>query len=108
MQKPLFGPSGNSEEFYESKLTSTIQAPKWLKEQGLDAFEYSFGRGYIMSSQTAKDIGEEFRKNGIALSLHAPYYINFASQDEVLLGKTMGYIVSGQAYFPSWLCGQNG
>lgn len=95
MQKPLFGPSGNSEEFYERKLTSTIQAPKWLKEQGLDAFEYSFGRGYIMSSQTAKDIGEEFRKNGIALSLHAPYYINFASQDEVLLGKTMGYIVTG-------------
>lgn len=95
MQKALFGPSGNSEEFYANNFKSTLQAPKWLQEQGLDAFEYSFGKGYIMNSETAKTLGEEFKKYNISLSLHAPYYINFASTDEILLGKTMGYIVTG-------------
>ena len=92
---PLFGPSGNSEEFYASNLTSTIQAPQWLKSQGLDAFEYSFGRGYIMSSETAKQLGEEFKKYGIALSIHAPYFINFATPDDLLLEKSKGYISTG-------------
>ena len=91
----LFGPSGNSESFFAEGNKTTLQAPQWVKERGLDAFEYSFGRGYIMPTETAKKIGEEFKKYDIKLSLHAPYFINFASPDEVLLGKTRGYITTG-------------
>lgn len=95
VKEALFGPSGNSKQFYEEGYKTTLQAPKWLKEQGLDAFEYSFGRGYIMPSETAKKLGEEFNQQGIKLSLHAPYFINFASPDDVLLAKTRGYITTG-------------
>lgn len=92
--QPLFGPSGNSENFYlEHK--ETLQAPKYVREYGLDAYEYSFGRGYMMSSATAQKIGEEFKKEGIKLSLHAPYYINFANPDPELFSKTCGYITTG-------------
>ena len=91
----LFGPSGNSESFYAEGNESTLQAGKWLKDKGLDLFEYSFGRGYRMNFETAKLIGDEFAKHQIEISLHAPYFINFATEDPVLLGKTYGYITTG-------------
>jgi len=90
-----FGPAGNSESFYAEGHKETLEAPKWLKERGLDAFEYSFGKGYILSSDKAIKIGEEFKKEGISLSLHAPYFINFANPDEEMYEKTKGYIRTG-------------
>lgn len=32
-----FGPSGNSESFYNEGYKSSLQMPKWLKEKGLDS-----------------------------------------------------------------------
>lgn len=93
-----FGPAGNSISFYEEGNTKTIQAPKWVKEKGLDAFEYSFGKGYTLSADTAKLIGNEFNKYGIALSLHAPYFINFANPSEEMFEKTKNYIRNGIKY----------
>ena len=90
-----FGPSGNSNSFYEEGYKQTLQAPKWLKAKGLNAFEYSFGKGYILSSEMAIKIGQEFKKEGVALSLHAPYYINFANPSEEMYEKTKGYIRTG-------------
>lgn len=90
-----FGPAGNSNSFYNEGFKTTLETPKWLKNRGLDAFEYSFGKGYMMSSETAKQIGDEFKKQGIALSLHAPYFINFANPSEEMLEKTKGYIRTG-------------
>ncbi len=90
-----FGPSGNSVSFYEEGHKKTLEAPKWLKERNLDAFEYSFGKGYILSSESAKQIGDEFKKEGIAMSIHAPYFINFANPSEEMYEKTKGYIRTG-------------
>ena len=90
-----FGPSGNSESFYSEGFKSTLETPKWVKNRGLDAFEYSFGKGYILSSETAKAIGEAFKKEGITLSLHAPYFINFANPSEEMYEKTKSYIRKG-------------
>jgi len=36
-----------------------------------------------MSIATAKQVGEEAKKSGIKLSIHAPYYINLASTDKI-------------------------
>lgn len=77
-----FGPSGNSLSFYDQGYTSTKQAPKWLYEMGLDAFEYSFGKGVRINENTAIDIGASMAEYGMAMSLHAPYYINFATMEE--------------------------
>lgn len=52
-----FGPSGNSESFYNEGHKSTVEAPKWVKERGLDIYEYSFGKGVLMGENTAKLIG---------------------------------------------------
>ena len=51
----LFGPSGGGEEFYNAGNKSILEIPKWIKEYGLDAFEYSFGHGYQMSEEKAKE-----------------------------------------------------
>lgn len=102
MEKILFGPAGNSQSFYDQGHSSTMEAPKWLAEQGadkfsggLDLFEYSFGQGYRMSAETAEKLGEEFKKFGIEVSLHAPYFINFANPDELMYEKSLGYVKTG-------------
>ena len=95
MSKVLFGPSGNSESFFSDGHSSTIEAPAWVKSKGLELFEYSFGQGYRMSSDTAVKIGNEFKKEGIELSVHAPYFINFANPDDEMYAKTIGYITTG-------------
>ncbi len=76
-----FGPAGNSQSFYNEGFKHTKQAAAWLKERGLNAFEYSFGRGVRLKEETGRDIAAEFDANGIAMSVHAPYYINFCTDD---------------------------
>ena len=39
-----FGPSGNSEAFALAGYSTGEQAADWVKNMGLDCFEYSFGR----------------------------------------------------------------
>lgn len=77
-----FGPSGLCEQFISNGLSKTIQAANWVMNNGLDCFEYSFGRGVLIKSDTAKVLGEEFRKCGVEISVHAPYYINLATAEE--------------------------
>ena len=102
MSKVLFGPSGNSESFYAEGHKGTIETPKWLKDKKLDLFEYSFGRGYTMKTDMAQKLGEEFKKYDIELSLHAPYFINFANPDEEMFQKTIGYIKTGIKFMHSF------
>ncbi len=87
----LFGPSGNSQSFYDEGHKSTAEAPDWLKERGLDAFEYSFGRGVRIKEDTAREIGNGFAAQGIVMSVHAPFYINLASTDEEKKKNTLRY-----------------
>lgn len=81
MGKALFGPAGNSEAFYEEGHKHTYEAPEWLNKMGLDAFEYSFGRGARLKSDTGAKIKEQAGVYGIAMSVHAPYYINLANDE---------------------------
>lgn len=102
MERTLFGPAGNSLSFYDEKYKTTLDTPQWLAKQGadkfeggLDIFEYSFGQGYRMSRETAEKFGKEFKKYNIEMSLHAPYFINFANPDPVMYEKSLGYIRTG-------------
>lgn len=89
-----FGPSGNSNSFYQRGFSSTSDTPKYLYDRGLDAFEYSFGRGTNLTVERAAAFGKEFNKYNIEVSVHAPYYINFANDDEQMINKSVGYILS--------------
>ena len=88
-----FGPSGNSESFYAEGYAHTEQAAKFVKEKGLDCFEYSFGRGVRITEEKAIAIGEAFQREEIEISVHAPYFINFANPDDEMAAKSYGYVL---------------
>lgn len=84
-----FGPAGNAEDF---PYRSSARAPGWLRELGLDCYEYQCGKGVHVGAETAREVGKAAAEHGIALSLHAPYFINLANPDPASLEKTVGYI----------------
>ena len=88
-----FGPSGNSDSFYEQGYKSSVQMPAWLCTLGLTAYEYQCSKGVNVGEATARKIGEEASKNNIFLSIHAPYYINMASREEEKRVNSKRYII---------------
>jgi deoxyribonuclease-4 len=89
-----FGPSGNSEKFYKDGNKKSHQMPQWLNEMGLNAYEYQCNKGTNIKKQTAQQIGEEAKKYNIRMSIHAPYYINLSSRDEVKRKNSIQYILN--------------
>lgn len=90
---PKFGPAGNSDSF-SAKHKSSLDAPGWLRELGLDCYEYQCGKGVRVSHETALALEERAKNANISLSLHAPYFINLANPDPESLAKTTGYILA--------------
>ena len=88
-----FGPSGNCESFYAEGYNHTEEAAAFVKNRGLDCFEYSFGRGVRMSEDKAISIGEAFKAADVEISVHAPYFINFANPDDEMAAKSYGYVL---------------
>ena len=68
------GPAGSSG-------FGTLEGIKFAKEKGLQAMEVEFVRGVKMKNELAKEAGKVAKELGIELSIHAPYYINLASDD---------------------------
>ena len=89
-----FGPSGNCQRFYDEGHVSTVDAPKWCAEMGLNAYEYSFGRGINVSDAKAAAIGALANNFDVAISVHAPYYINFANPDDAMAEKSYAYVIN--------------
>jgi len=89
---PKFGPAGNSDSFYKAGYKRTYEAFSWLCEIGLDAYEYQAGNGVRGSEESFRTIGAEAKKHGIALSLHAPYYISLSSVSLETRLKSIDYI----------------
>ena len=96
-----FGPAGNSDAF-SAVHKSSLAAPQWIAEQGLDCYEYQCGKGVHVGEDTARKVGENAVEAGISLSLHAPYFINLANPDPEALKKTVGYI-TGAWLVASWM-----
>ena len=89
-----FGPSGNSTSFFDEGFSKSEESALWTKQRGLDCFEYSFGRGVNLSRATAQKIGEAFKKCDVELSVHAPYFINFANPDDEMAEKSYNYVLT--------------
>ena len=86
MKKALFGPGGNSEAFRAAGYKSTLDAPLWIKEIGLDAYEYEAGQGLSASAEMLRSIGAEARLCGVKMSYHTPYFISLSG---VILEKRL-------------------
>lgn len=95
MNKATFGVAGNPERFYDEGKKHTHEAPAWLVENGLDAYEYQAGRGYQAGEESLRKVGEEARRHGILLSLHTPYFISLSSVEPEKRDNSVGYIKTG-------------
>ena len=89
-----FGPSGNSQSFFDEGHEHTLEMPAWLSKRNLDIFEYSFGRGVMVPSETAKKIGQEASKYNIEITAHAPYFINYAGTDPEKMEKSYDHLIN--------------
>ena len=89
-----FGPAGNAQSFAEAGFKATVDAPRWLHEMGLNAYEYQCGRGVNIGEETARKIAVQAALHDIAMSLHAPYYINLSNRDEERVQKNIGYVLA--------------
>ena len=47
-----FGTAGNPDGFYQAGKKQSKDMPPWLREQGLEAYEYQCGKGVTAVSYT--------------------------------------------------------
>ena len=82
---PRFGPAGVP-PIFRIMGASLSDVPRFLREEGLDAFEYQavrWGQKPQVKKEDAEKLGLEARKNDVLLSLHGSYFINFCGKKEV-------------------------
>ncbi len=75
MRNIRIGPGGTGGFGYEEGL-------KKINSLGLTALECELTHGINISNATAKVVGELAKKLNISLSVHAPYFINLASEEK--------------------------
>ncbi len=83
--KVKFGPAGAG--------TSSVEGLGEVAKLGLDAVEVPFTYGVRMSNKTAKEVGKAAKKVKLNLSIHAPYYINLASEEKEKITASMKRIL---------------
>jgi len=75
----LFGTAGIP---HASGDRSSVGGVKAIKGLGLDAMEVQFVRGVKMGEAKAREVAAVSKALDVALSVHAPYYINLNSEDK--------------------------
>lgn len=84
--RPRFGPAGVPTAFRELKRPIE-EVPKFLKKEGLSAFEYQavrWGPKPQMKKETAEKLGLNATQHDIWLSLHGSYFINLCGKVETV------------------------
>jgi deoxyribonuclease-4 len=69
------GPAGSSG-------LGNLKGVNRVAEMGLDCMEVEFTYGVRMDPKSAQEVGALAREKGVLLSVHAPYYINLASEEK--------------------------
>lgn len=88
----FFGPGGNSQAFYNAGFKSTIDAPRFVRSIGLNAYEYEAGNGIAASLETLYKIGKAAKEQGIKMSFHTPYFISLSGVEQEKRLKSIKYI----------------
>ena len=91
-KQAVFGPGGNSESFYAAGYKATVQAPRFLSELGLGAYEFEAGNGLTAGAATLSAIGEQAKIHGIRMSFHTPYFISLSGIEPEKRLKSIEYI----------------
>jgi len=96
----LFGTGGIPRS---TKGKSSVSGIKRIRELSLDCMELEFVQGVRMGEKGARDVLEVALKKNVALSVHAPYYINLNSYDKEKIKASLERIY--QAARIGSLCG---
>ena len=99
-----FGPAGQ-DEIFPTIHRSTLDMPAYLAAKGLSAFEYQCGHGVRVGEAAAAALGAKAKEYGVAVSLHAPYYISLSSEDEEKRLNSLTYILES-ARAVCWMGGE--
>lgn len=78
MAELLFGTAGVP---LSSEQPSTVSGIARIRELGLGGMELEFVQGVRMSEATASEVAAAARENGVRLSAHGPYFMNFNSHE---------------------------
>lgn len=78
---------------YHVKGGGTQAGIRYLAAAGLDAMEVAFVRNVYMTPASAAECGAVARECDVALSIHAPYYINLTSKSEATREKSKDWIL---------------
>ena len=74
----LFGTAGIP---HSAKSSDTISGVERIAELGLGCMEIEFVRGVKMGESSARQVAEVAAREGVKLSAHAPYYMNFNAHE---------------------------
>lgn len=72
----FLGPAGIP---LSAEKRNTIEGVKTVNALGLNAMEIEFVHSVYIKKDVAEEVGKVAREFGVRLSIHAPYYINLAS-----------------------------
>jgi len=100
MQNLLFGTAGIP---MAAKGTDTASGIKAVRGLGLDALELEFVQSVNISRENAPKIKAAAEKESVALTCHAPYYINLNAADAAKLEASKKRLVKAAEI--AWLCG---
>lgn len=74
----LFGTGGTP---HSAKTGSTVDGIRRIAQLGLGCMEVEFVQGVKMGEASARLVAETAAKEGVKLSAHAPYFINFNARE---------------------------
>jgi len=97
--RPRFGPAGKPPRF----KGPTTETPRFLHDEGLDAFEYQAVRGVRISQKDATELGRVAKETDVWLSMHGPYFINLSGERATVEASEKRLIDSLKA--TSWMGG---
>jgi deoxyribonuclease-4 len=89
MSNIRFGPAGRPINF----KGNAKDACSYIKEEGLEAYEYQATYGVKISKQSATDLKNDSKANNILVSMHAPYYINLSSNKDDVIERSIERLV---------------
>ncbi|HID90876.1 TPA: deoxyribonuclease IV [Candidatus Bathyarchaeota archaeon] len=100
--RPRFGPAGRP-PWFRCKMT---EVPLLLEEEGLDAFEFQAVRMGMPDRKVGADRAGTLRENAercdVWVTLHAPYFVNLASEKGDTYERSIERLVSSMR-LASWM-----
>lgn len=85
-----FGVAGCPPNFWKSRdKRDSVNNPLWLASIGLDAYEVQFTHGIRMTKERALLARKNAEAKGIALSIHAPYYVVLTSMKQEVVKNSI-------------------